>query len=173
MPVPLAVVTETVPVVAPAGTAIVIDEAVEADTTAVEPLNLTVLLAGVVLKLVPVMVITVPTAPEVGLMPVTVGVVAADEVTVKLPVDVPGPPAVVTEIVPFVAPTGTVTASDVAVAPVTVARVPLNLTVLLAGVSLKLAPVIVTAVPTVPEVGLMELTTGIPAGAALTDIEKR
>ena len=66
----------------------------------------------------------------------------------------------VTEIVPVVAPAGTVVVMLVAVEAVTVATVPLNLTILLACVVLKLVPVMVTVAPTCPLVGLKELIVG-------------
>lgn len=53
-------------------------------------------------------------------------------------------------IVPVVAPAGTVVEMEVAVLVSTVANVPLKLTMLLAGVILKLVPAIVTGVPTIP-----------------------
>ena len=55
---------------------------------------------------------------------------------------------------PVVAPAGTVTAMLVLLQVVGVAVVPLKVTVLLPCVAPKLVPVIVTGVPTVPEVGL-------------------
>ena len=89
-------------------------------------------------------------------------------VTVKVPVDVAVPPAVVTVTVPVVAPVGTVAVIVVAVELVTVAWVPLNVTVLFAGVVSKLVPVIVTTVPTAPELGLMLETVGAAAGIGCT-----
>ena len=59
---------ETGPVVAPVGTVVVMLVGVLAVTTAVTPLNFTVLLRGVVLKFVPAMVTVVPTDPLVGEM---------------------------------------------------------------------------------------------------------
>ena len=56
-----ATVTVIFPVVAPAGTVVVIDVAVLPVTTAVVPLKATVLFEGVVSKFVPVMVTVVPT----------------------------------------------------------------------------------------------------------------
>ena len=73
MPVEPPTVTDITPVVAPAGTVVVILVAVLAVTNAVVPLNITMLLAGVVLKFVPVMVTTVPMGPLVGLKEVMVG----------------------------------------------------------------------------------------------------
>ena len=69
-----AMVTLIGPVVAPAGTVVVMDVVVLAVTTAVVPLNVTVLFAGVVLKLVPLMITDTPTGPEVGSKPEMVGV---------------------------------------------------------------------------------------------------
>lgn len=67
-------VMEILPEVAPAGTAVVILEEVDAVTTAIVLLNLTTLLEGVGLKFVPEITTTAPTAPLVGLKPVMVGV---------------------------------------------------------------------------------------------------
>ena len=75
------------PVVAPLGTEAVMLVVELAVTVAAVLLNLTVLFAGVVSKLVPVMVTEAPTKPLVGLKVVIVGVVAV--VTVKFPELVP------------------------------------------------------------------------------------
>jgi hypothetical protein len=61
---------------------------------------------------------------------------------------------------PVLAAAGAVTTKVLAVADVTLAAVPLNFTVLSAAVALKFAPLIVTTVPAMPEVGLMVLTAG-------------
>ena len=96
--VPLGVVTENLPLVAPAGTVAVIcvelfmtktGTGVVASRTDVAPV-----------KFVPVMITGVATGPVVGLNPAIVG---GGIVTVKLPLDVPVPPAVVTEKGPLVA----------------------------------------------------------------------
>ena len=68
---------------------------------AVVPLNFT---AVAPVKAVPVIVTLAPTTPLVGEKLVTVG----DDTTVKLLALVAVPPGVVTLIVPFVAPLGTV-----------------------------------------------------------------
>jgi hypothetical protein len=57
-------VTVIVPVVVPIGTEVVMLVAVLAVTTAVVPLNITMLLAGVVLKFVPVIITVDPMGPE-------------------------------------------------------------------------------------------------------------
>jgi hypothetical protein len=156
--VPPMVITETGPVVAPLGTATVSDVAVAAVTVARVPLNLTVLFAAVAIKLDPEMFTVEPGMPEGGLMPVIVGAG-----TVKLTADTAVPPVVSTETGPVVAALGTATVSDVADADVTVAGVPLNLTVLFAGVVLKFDPVMLIIVPVQPDVGLMPVTVGVAA----------
>lgn len=69
------VVTVTAPVVAPCGTVVVkvVPLALTVPTMAATPLNVIELLAAVGLKLVPVIVTTVPTGPVVGLMLVMLG----------------------------------------------------------------------------------------------------
>ena len=78
----------------------------------------------------------------------TIGLVVSG--TVKFVALVAVRAVTVTEIVPVVAPTGTVTVMLVAVEAVTIAAVPLKLTVLFAGVVLKFVPVMVMVVPTGP-----------------------
>ena len=158
VPVTPPTVTVIAPVVAPEGTEVVILVAVLAVTVAVVPLNFTVLFAGVALKFVPVIVTEVPTAPLVGVKLVMVGVEAV--VTVKLVALVPVCPPTVTVIPPDVAPVGTDVVILVAALAVTVAVVPLNFTVLLAGVALKFVPAIVTEVPTAPLVGVKLVIVG-------------
>jgi hypothetical protein len=94
-------------------------------TVAATPLKVTALLAGVVLKLVPVIVTDVPAAPLVGVKPVIVG----GGMTVKLLPLVTLLPLTMTVIAPVVAPLGTFATKCVVVADVIVAVVPLNLTV--------------------------------------------
>jgi hypothetical protein len=154
-----ATATEIFPVVEPVGTVVVMEVAVLAVTTDVLPLNVTVLLAGVELKFVPVMVTVVPIGPEVGAKEIIVGV--AIVVTVKLFALVAVLPATVTEIVPVVAPVGTVVVILVVVLAVTTAVVPLNETELLAGVVLKLVPMMITFVLTWPFVGVKEVMVGL------------
>lgn len=157
VPVNPPTVTVIVPDIAPLGTATTNCVVVaEVGVAAAVPLNMTVLLALVALKLVPVMVTEVATAPLVGVKLVTVGA------TVKLLLLVPVNPPIVTEIVPVVAPVGTVTTSCVVDAELGVAAVvPLNLTVLLAAVALKFVPVIVTVAPTAPLVGVKLVILGV------------
>ena len=66
----------------------------------------------------------------------------------------------VTEIFPVVAPEGTVVVMVVAELVITVASVPLNVTMLFVGVKSNPVPVMVTGDPTGPEAGEKERTTG-------------
>src|SRR5215469_3632704 len=72
-------------------------------------------------------------------------------VTVKITALLATPPTVTTTF-PVVAPAGTEVTMLVALQPVTVAAVPLNVTVLVPWEDPKFVPVIVTAVPTAPDV---------------------
>ena len=111
------------------------------------PLKLTVVAP---VRFVPVIVTAVPMTPVVGEKLVTVGE-ATVAVTVKLPDDVALPPSVVMEILPVVAPLGTIAAIRVALLTAnTAAAEPLNDT---AVASVKLAPVTITVVPTGPDTG--------------------
>ena len=106
-------------------------------------------------KFVPVMVMTVPTGPEVGVNDVMVG----GGMTVKGVVVFTEPPGVVTVIVPVPAPLGTVTVSWVpaAFAEKTVAFALWNRT---AVTPLRYEPVTVTTVPIGPEVGVKDVMVG-------------
>ncbi len=153
-------VTVILPVLAPAGTEVVMLVAVLAVTVAVVPLNCTVLLAGVVLKFVPVIVTVVPTGPLEGVNEVMVGSAAA--VTTKSSALVTVVQFTVTDILPVLAPAGTEVVMLVAVLAVTVAVMLLkNLTPLFAGVALKPVPVMVTVVPTGPVAGVNEVMDGL------------
>jgi hypothetical protein len=122
-----------------------------------------------VLKFVPVMVTVVPNVPELGEKEIIVG--TGPQLTTKLFELLTDPPDVVTEILPVIALVGTVTVIEVAVlettTAVTVVRSKpsgvsaLNFTVLFAGVVLKFVPVMVTVVPTGPEVGVKDVMVGI------------
>ena len=137
------------PVVAPVGTATLINVAVQLLTVAVVPLNLTVLVPWVDPKFVPLTVTVAPTAPEVGDRLVMFGAATTVNDTPLL-----AAPLTVTTTLPVVAPVGTVATIDVALQlPMVVAVVPLNLTVLVPCVEPKLVPVIVTDAPTAPDVG--------------------
>src|SRR5204863_8427445 len=96
-----------------------------------------------------------PIGPDVGLSVVIDG----GTVTVKGTPLLARPPTVTTTF-PVVAPLGTGTVRLVAIQLLGVATVPLNATVLVPCVAPKLAPVIVTAVPIGPDVGLSVVIDG-------------
>ena len=79
--------------------------------------------------------------------------------TVKVILLLAWPPTVTTTL-PVVAPLGTVAAMLVALQLVTLAAVPLKVTVLLPWLVPKFVPVIVTAVPTGPELGARAVMLG-------------
>jgi len=97
-------------------------------TVAKLTLNFTVLLAETASNFVPAMVTAVPTFAIVGLKLLIVGAPLSD-VTVKGALLVAVPVGVVTLIVPVVAPAGTVVTNWVVLANVTVAAVPLKLSI--------------------------------------------
>jgi hypothetical protein len=139
--------TTTLPVVAPVGTVVLIDVAVQLDTVAAVPLNVTV--PWVELKFVPVIVTDAPTAPAIGDRLAMFGVGKTVKDTPLL-----DDPLTVTTTLPVVAPVGTRATIDVVLQLViVVAVVPLNFTVLVPCGEPKLFPVIVTEAPTAPEVG--------------------
>jgi hypothetical protein len=144
--VPLAVVTETFPVVVLLATVAVICVALfTVKEEAALPLNAT---AVAPLKLVPVITTLAPTNPLAGLK---LEIVGAGGSTVKLEAEVPVPMGVVTEIFPVVAPVGTGAVIWVALSTVNVVAVPLKLT---AVAPVKFVPVIVMLAPTTPLAGL-------------------
>lgn len=145
----LPTVTSTLPVVAPVGTGTTILDALQPVGTAATPLNVTELVPCVAPKFAPAIVTGVPTRPEVGLRVVMLG---AGTVTVNVTALLACPPTVITTL-PVVAPTGTGTATEDVLQLVGAAVIPLNVTVLVPCVAPKFAPVIVTDVPTRPDVG--------------------
>lgn len=116
-------------------------------------MNLTMLFAGVVLKLVPVMVTVVPSGAVTGVKSEIVGgkrtVKSVDDTEVTLLTS--------TDILPDVAPFGTVATMLVAVADVMVAVTLLNFTVFSETVELKLVPVMVIVAPTPAATGAKEV----------------
>jgi len=141
-----ATVTTTLPVVAPLGTGTTMEVAFQLVGVADVPLNFTVLAPCVEPKLVPVIVTDVPTGPDVGDRVVMLGVTVNETpLLARL--------LTVTTTFPVVAPLGTATTIEVALQLVGVAAVPLNFTVLVPWVAPKFVPVIVTDVPTAPDVG--------------------
>jgi len=115
------------------------------------PLKATVLVPCVAPKFAPAIVTDAPTNPDVGLRLAMLGVPGT--VTVKLTPLLATPPTVTTTL-PVVAPLGTGATMLVAFQLVGPAAIPLNVTVLVPCVAPKFAPVIVTDVPTNPDVGL-------------------
>jgi len=148
-------VTTTLPVVAPEGTAATTLVALQLVAVAAVPLNFTVLDPCVVPKFVPVIVTEALTAPVVGDKLVMLGVGN----TVKL-LPLLSTPLACTTTFPVVAPEGTGTTMLVVLQLVGVPDVPLNLTVLLPCVAPKFVPVIVTEIPTAPDVGEMLVMLG-------------
>ena len=138
-------VTTTFPVVAPDGTGTPMAMALQLVGVVVVPLNATVLVPCVEPKFVPVIVTAAPTAPEVSER------FAMPGRTVKA-APLLATPFAVTTTFPVVAPDGTAAAILVALQLVGVTALPLNVTVLEPCVDPKFVPVIVTGVPTAPEV---------------------
>ena len=117
-------VTEIFPVVAVAGTVVVIEVEVLLVGLAAIPLKLTMLLEATLLKPVPFRFIIVPIAATAGENEVMVrGSIRNSDVLNTVT------PSRSTLILPVVAPLGTVTVKDVDEAAVITAVVPLNLTV--------------------------------------------
>src|SRR6266550_2692073 len=138
-------VTTTFPVVAPLGTVTAILDEPHVVTEAVVPLNVIVLVPCEEPNDVPVIVTAAPTAPVVIDKLVMAGT------TVKF-TPLLATPLALTTTFPVVALLGTVTPILDAPHDVTLAVVPLNLTVLLPWVEPNVVPVIVTAAPTAPVV---------------------
>jgi hypothetical protein len=142
-------VTVTSPVVAPLGTGATTLVALQLVGVAAAPLNLTVLVPCVVPKFVPVIVTGVPTRPEVTERLVMLGA-GGGTVTVNVTPLLLWPPTVAVTV-PVVAPLGTAVTILVALQLAAVAGVPLNATALVPCVVPRFVPVIVTGVPTGPE----------------------
>jgi hypothetical protein len=121
------------------------------------PLNVTVLVPWVAPKFAPVIVTDVPTGPEIGLRLAMLG----GTVTVKF-TPLLATPLIETTTFPVVAPAGTGTTMLVSLQLFGLATVPLNVTtlVLVPTVAPKLVPVIVTTVPTGPDVGFILVIFG-------------
>jgi len=156
--------TTTFPVVAPVGTGTVIELAPQLVGVAAVPLKVTVLVPWLDPKLVPVMVTAVPLAPLVGDKLAMLGVTVKLNPLLEVPLTV-------TTTLPLVATEGTVATIDVGLHPVAVAAIPLNVTVLAPCVASKFAPVIVTDVPTGPELGDKLVMLGpVPGTVKLTPL---
>jgi len=141
-------VTTTFPVVAPAGTGTTMLVADQLVGVAVVPLNFTEPVPCVAPKFAPAIVTDAPTGPDVGDRLVMLGVESTVKVTPLLLT-----PAALTTMFPVVAPAGTGATILVALHVVTVAAVPLNVTVLVPCVAPKFEPPIVTAMPAAPDAG--------------------
>jgi hypothetical protein len=115
------------------------------------PPNVTVLVPCVAPKFAPEIVTSVPTTPELGLKPEILGAGAMVS-TVKLKPLLAWPPTVTTTL-PVTAPAGTGATILAPLQLVAAACIPPNVTVLVPCVAPKLAPEIVTSVPTTPELG--------------------
>jgi hypothetical protein len=151
--------TTTFPVVAPDGTVTTMLVALHPETVADVPLNVT---EPVVLpKLVPVIVTDAPGAPVVG---ERLEITGATEKLIPLL----STPLVCTTTFPVVAPAGTVTPILPALQLLTVAVVPLNLTVPEPWAVPKFDPVIVTDAPTAPLVIERLEIEGVPRTVKLT-----
>jgi hypothetical protein len=147
--------TTTFPVEADVGTVVAMLVALQLVTVAAVPLKVTVLAPCVDPKFVPVIVTDAPTAPLVELKLVIVGA----PTTVK-PLALLAMPPTVTNTFPVVAPLGTTAVMLVALQLVTVAAVPLKVTVLDPWVEPKFVPVIVTDALTAPLVGFRLVMLG-------------
>jgi hypothetical protein len=156
-------VTTTLPVVAPAGTGTLIEVLAHVVGVPGVPLNVTVLVPWLVPKLVPLIVTDAPTAPEVGVKLVMLGVGR----TVKL-TPVLATPLTVTTTLPVAAPVGTGTCIEVLLHAVGVAVVLSNTTVLVPCVVPKFVPAIVTNAPTGPELGVRLVMAGVSRTVKLT-----
>jgi len=146
-------VTTTGPLTAPLGTGTVMLVALHVVGVADVPLNVTV--PGVAPKFAPVIVTAVPTGPDVGLSVLIDG----GTMTVKVTPLLARPPTATTTG-PLVAPVGTGTTMLPALQLLGVASVPLNVTMLEPFVAPKFVPVMVTGVPTRPDVGLSVVIDG-------------
>jgi hypothetical protein len=140
------VVSAIFPVVAPAGTVAITRLSFWNAKLAPTPLNVTDVAP---VKRFPLIVTEVPTAPLEGEKLLIVG--AFPEDTVKFDELVAVPDGVVSEILPVVAPAGTVAFTWALEMKLKVAEVPLNRTAL---TPVKLEPLIATWVPGVPDVGV-------------------
>ena len=159
---PLGVVTETKPVVAPVGTVVAIEVPVFELMTAVVALKRREVAP---VRFVPVTVTAVPTDPHVGERPVIVGRVPVPDGT-KAVMVWDSPVAVYTWIGPVVAPAGTSTVTTEEVDVTGDVNVVLNLTNVGAVPN---APVRVIVVPTAPVFGV---AVGAPGQAPAAPVVK-
>jgi hypothetical protein len=156
-------VTVILPVVAPVGTVAVIDVAEFNVKVALMLLNLT---AVVQPKFVPVMLTVVPMGPFAGVKVVMVGAAGRPAPTTKTEALNVSAPGVTTSILPVVAAAGTDAVADVSLTKASfVEETPLNCTSVM---PVNPVPVIVTAVPVGPHVGVKLVTVDADAGRAVS-----
>jgi hypothetical protein len=149
-------VTENGPDVEPGVTTAAMLVSLQSETETAVPLRETVLVPCIAPKLVPEIVTTLPIFPDVGEIPV----ILSPGDTVK-PNPLLDTPLALTTTLPVVAPVGTGTTIDPLPQVVGLPAVPLNLTVLDPCDAPKFEPVIVTDVPTTPEVGERLVMPGV------------
>ena len=158
-------VTTTVPVppVAATGTDVVIDVELQPVVVAATPLKVTVLPPGRLPNPEPVIVTELPAIPDEADRFVMLGT------TVNV-IPLLAPPFTVTTTLPVVAAAGTVTTIELAFQVVAVAGAPLNVTVLVPCDPPNPVPVIVTEVPTMPDVveSLVMVGRAVPVPVRLT-----
>jgi hypothetical protein len=154
---PPAAVTTTFPVVAPAGTTAVMLVLLHGPTVvAAVPLNFTVPLPWLAPKLVPVMLIDVPTGPDVTDRLVMLGAGTTVKAEPLL-----ATPLTVTTTLPVVVPAGATAVILVLLqGPTVVAVVPLNFTVLVPCVAPKVEPAITMEEPMAPLFGVRLVMAG-------------
>ena len=151
--------------IAPVGTGTLIEVFVHELGVPGVPLNVTVLVPCVAPKLVPLIVTDTPTAPEVGVKLVMLGVGRTVKLTPLL-----ATPLTVTTTLPVAAPVGTGTCIEVLLHAVGVAVVLSNTTVLVPWVAPKFVPAIVTTAPTGPELGVRLVMLGVGKTVKLTPL---
>src|SRR5262245_15701963 len=136
---------------------VAVDDVIGAGTM----LNRRRLLVGIGSKLLPVIEMSVPGVPIVGVKPVIAGT-PVEVVTVKGVLLVADPAGAVTVIKPVVAPRGTLATSSVGLADERVAAAPLKVTVVAPGVPSNPVPRMVTTVPAGPAAGLKSMIETSP-----------
>jgi len=154
--IPLFVDTVMCPDATGNGTVTAIELEVAEEPGADVKLNLSRSLAAFVSKFVPVIVTAVPGAPFGGVSPEIVGAPVPLFTVKELPL-VAAPAGAVTCIVPVVAPDGIAAMSCVVLAEDMVAAVPLKETESWLEFALNPVPLIVTAVPTGPLLGVKSM----------------
>jgi hypothetical protein len=137
---------------------------------AVVPLNRTVFVPCAAPKFAPLIVTAAPTMPDGG---ETLVILGAGVVTVNGAPLLAEPPTVTTTL-PVVAPVGTGTTMPLAVQLVGVPGIPLKRTLLVPCVAPKFPPLIVTAVPAVPDIGdkFVMAGTEVPERSTTTSADR-